>query len=161
MHRYPLIAAAIARPTPVLPEVGSTIVPPGSSFPSRSAASIIERPIRSFTDPPGFRNSSFARIVPGTSREIRSSRTMGVLPTRSRTLGSSRDIPLSLYLRLGRYRLPCGGELVPLDQGHGGQNADERDPEHDPERPLGAARKGLPEGDSLPGQVVEVADRDR
>ena len=62
----------------MLPEVGSTIVPPGLSFPSRSAASIIASPIRSLTEPPGFRNSSFARIVPGTSREIRSSRTIGV-----------------------------------------------------------------------------------
>ena len=45
----------------MLPEVGSTIVPPGFSCPSRSAASIIASPIRSFTDPPGFRYSSFAR----------------------------------------------------------------------------------------------------
>ena len=71
----------------MLPEVGSTIVPPGLSSPSRSAASIIASPMRSFTEPPGFRYSSFARIVPGTSREIRSSRTIGVDPTRSRTLG--------------------------------------------------------------------------
>ena len=31
----------MANPTPVLPEVGSTIVPPGCSRPSRSAASIM------------------------------------------------------------------------------------------------------------------------
>src|SRR4028119_1855409 len=37
------------------------IVPPGLSFPSRSAASIIGSPIRSFTEPPGFSISSFAR----------------------------------------------------------------------------------------------------
>ena len=49
----------------MLPEVGSTIVPPGFSFPSRSAASIIASPMRSFTEPPGFRYSSFARIVAG------------------------------------------------------------------------------------------------
>src|SRR6059058_438489 len=81
------MAAAIARPTPVLPEVGSTIVPPGFSFPSRSAASIIASPIRSLFEPPGFMNSSFARIVPGTSCETRSSRTIGVFPTRSMIVG--------------------------------------------------------------------------
>src|SRR5437667_1359604 len=90
MQRYPLIAAAIASPTPVLPEVGSTIVPPGRSFPSRSAASSIASPIRSFTEPPGFRYSSFARSSPGTSRLRRSRRTIGVLPTSSRTDGYAR-----------------------------------------------------------------------
>ena len=51
----------------MLPEVGSTIVPPGFSFPSRSAASIIVIPIRSFTDPPGLRYSSLATTVPASS----------------------------------------------------------------------------------------------
>jgi hypothetical protein len=80
----------MASPTPVLPEVGSTIVPPGRSFPSRSAASIIAMPMRSLFDPPGFNCSSFARMVPGTSAEIRSRRTIGVLPTRSSRVGYSR-----------------------------------------------------------------------
>ena len=80
----------MARPTPVLPEVGSTIVPPGLSRPSASAASIIAIPMRSFTEPPGLRNSSFASSSPGTSRESRSSRTIGVSPTSSRTVGYSR-----------------------------------------------------------------------
>ena len=53
----------MASPTPVLPEVGSTIVPPGRSRPSRSAASIIASPMRSLFDPPGFMNSSFASSV--------------------------------------------------------------------------------------------------
>ncbi len=34
---------------PVLPDVPSTIVPPGFSEPSASAASMIETPMRSFT----------------------------------------------------------------------------------------------------------------
>jgi hypothetical protein len=38
----------------VLPLVGSTIVPPGLSLPSRSAASIIPVAILSLTLPPGF-----------------------------------------------------------------------------------------------------------
>src|SRR5438270_645431 len=82
----------MARPTPVLPEVGSTIVPPGLSFPSRSAASIIASPIRSFTEPPGFRYSSFARSVHPVSRPIFWRRTIGVPPTSSRTLGNVRGM---------------------------------------------------------------------
>ena len=74
------------------PEVGSTIVPPGFSFPSRSAASIIARPIRSLTEPPGLRNSSFARMRAPPAGDMRSSRTIGVPPTRSRIVGKSRAI---------------------------------------------------------------------
>ena len=82
--------AAIARPTPVLPEVGSTIVPPGFSFPSCSAFSIIASPMRSLTEPPGLRYSSFASRSGSTPRPIESSRTIGVRPTSSRTVGYSR-----------------------------------------------------------------------
>ena len=59
MQRYPRIAAAIARASPVLPLVPSTTVPPGPSNPRDSAASMMATPIRSFTDPPGFMNSAF------------------------------------------------------------------------------------------------------
>ena len=44
----------------MLPEVGSTIVPPGWSSPEASAASIIRLAMRSFTDPPGLRYSTLA-----------------------------------------------------------------------------------------------------
>src|SRR4051794_19794427 len=65
------------------------IVPPGRTPPARSAASIIGRPIRSFTDPPGFSISSFARSSGCRSAGPRSlvsreMRTSGVWPTRSR-----------------------------------------------------------------------------
>src|SRR5206468_1072605 len=50
----------MASPVPVLPEVGSTIVPPGRSFPSRSAASIRAVATRSLIEPPGLKTSSFA-----------------------------------------------------------------------------------------------------
>src|SRR5690349_7185354 len=89
----------MARPTPVLPEVGSTIVPPGLSFPSRSACSIIARPIRSLTEPPGLRYSSLARIRAWPAGESLSSRTIGESPTRSRTVGYSRGIAGSLVVR--------------------------------------------------------------
>ena len=62
-HSYPRFWATIARPTPVLPDVGSTMVPPGFSSPDCSAASTIRRAIRSFTDPPGFMYSILASTV--------------------------------------------------------------------------------------------------
>src|SRR5215831_11865305 len=51
----------MARPTPVLPEVGSMIVPPGRNCPDASAASTMRSAIRSLTDPPGLKYSTLAR----------------------------------------------------------------------------------------------------
>ena len=70
---------------PVLPLVGSMIVPPGTSMPSRSAASIIARQMRSFTLPPGFRFSSFAHTWAPTPSSCgkRFNRVAGVEPIRS------------------------------------------------------------------------------
>src|SRR5438270_250092 len=72
----------MARPTPVLPDVGSTIVPPCFRRPARSAASIMAIAGRSFTLPPALRNSSLASTWHEMSRAIRSRRTSGVLPAR-------------------------------------------------------------------------------
>src|SRR5688500_4026488 len=71
---------------PVLPEDDSMIVWPGSRTPSFSASSIIDRAMRSFTEPPGFWPSSFtSRRTDGFGlSELTSS--SGVLPIRSRTL---------------------------------------------------------------------------
>ena len=69
----------------MLPDVGSTMVPPGWSTPVASAASTIVRAMRSFTDPPGLRYSILASTVAGTPSVTRSSRTNGVLPMRSTT----------------------------------------------------------------------------
>ena len=70
---------------PVLPLVASTIVErPGSISPSRSAASIIETPIRSLTLPPGLSDSSLANSrTPraACSPAMRVSSTIGVPPT--------------------------------------------------------------------------------
>ena len=65
------------------PEVASTIVVrPGSMRPSRSAASIIATPMRSFTEPPGLKDSSLAYSSTSTpSGTIRVRRTIGVRPT--------------------------------------------------------------------------------
>jgi len=75
----------MARPTPVLPLVGSTIVPPGFRAPRFSASSIIASPMRSFTEPPGFSISSFATRRGLRPLPIRLRCTRGVLPTRPRT----------------------------------------------------------------------------
>jgi hypothetical protein len=70
---------------PVLPEVGSRIVCPGSMAPSASAASIIAFATRSLTEPVGLRPSSLAKTrTPGFGESAGSS-TIGVLPTASRT----------------------------------------------------------------------------
>jgi len=81
-----LDSAAMARPTPVLPEVASTINPPGLSRPSRSAASIIATPMRSFTEPPGLKNSALAYTGVRMPCVTAFSRTRGVQPIVSRTL---------------------------------------------------------------------------
>src|SRR6185369_5495781 len=65
---------------PVFPEVASTTVPPGFKIPSRSAASIIEMPIRSLTEYPGFKLSILANTCAFTSLASRLSFTKGVFP---------------------------------------------------------------------------------
>src|SRR5687768_9203709 len=74
----------MARPAPVLPLVGSTIVPPGLSLPSRSAASIRASAARSLIDPPGLSASIFATIGVFSDFPSRERRTSGVSPTASR-----------------------------------------------------------------------------
>jgi hypothetical protein len=86
-HLYPRWAATMASPTPVLPLVGSTMVPPGRNSPSRSAARIISSAGRSLDDPPGLVVSAFSastHSMPWSSL-TRFMRTSGVLPIRSMT----------------------------------------------------------------------------
>ena len=80
-----MTAAAMARPTPVLPLVGSTIVPPGLSQPLRSASSIMRMPMRSLTEPPGLSISSLATTGVRIPLVTRLSRTRGVCPSASMT----------------------------------------------------------------------------
>src|SRR5215204_1116969 len=75
----------MASPAPVLPLVGSTMVPPGVSWPERSARSTMASPIRSLTEPPGFRYSTLASSVGARPRPSRDSRISGVPPTTSRS----------------------------------------------------------------------------
>ena len=68
----------------MLPEVGSTMVPPGRSAPLFSAAITIRNAMRSLTEPPGLKYSTFAStLAPGMPRVTDRSRTSGVFPTSS------------------------------------------------------------------------------
>src|SRR5881396_3531053 len=70
---------------PVLPEVGSTMVPPGFKRPRDSASSIIAKAMRSLIEPPGLARSHLTHtscVVP----KSRLMRTCGVLPMVARTL---------------------------------------------------------------------------
>src|SRR5882757_7691342 len=90
---YPRLTPISANPTPVLPAVASTIVPPGRSTPRRSASSTRPSAARSFTLPPGFRNSSFAHISAQGSVPLacssRRRRNIGVSPTSSNTFSAT------------------------------------------------------------------------
>src|SRR5690606_34523277 len=87
--RYPMMAAAIARAMPVLPEVASISVSPGRMSPRSSASRIIDSAGRSLTEPAGLLPSSLSRMVLPVSPVMRCSRTSGVLPTQSAMVGNS------------------------------------------------------------------------
>src|SRR5689334_20254846 len=93
----------MARPVPVLPDVGSMIVPPGRRRPSRSAASISRMATRSLIEPPGLNDSSLATIRGFSPAPIRARRTRGVSPTVSRIESLMSPPTLRIYL-LGRAR---------------------------------------------------------
>ena len=68
----------IASEMPVLPDVGSRMVCPGEIAPRSSASSIMALATRSFTEPVGLCDSSFAQTrTPGLG-ESRLSSTRGV-----------------------------------------------------------------------------------
>src|SRR5213594_3411463 len=93
------------------------MVPPGRSWPVRSASSIMVRPIRSLTLPPGFSSSSLARIVGLMPAVTLCSRTSGVFPTRSRMLSENFNAPSSASLSLVGAVL--GAEPAEEDDGRG------------------------------------------
>jgi hypothetical protein len=75
----------MARPTPVLPEVGSMMVPPGFSAPLASAASTMARAMRSLMEPPGLLRSDLIQTwASGPNRRLM--RMCGVWPIVARTL---------------------------------------------------------------------------
>ena len=65
----------------MLPLVGSTmVVRPGAMAPACSAASIMARPMRSLTLPPGLKDSSLPTMVAPLRSESARRRTSGVPP---------------------------------------------------------------------------------
>lgn len=56
----PRAAAIIASAMPMLPDVGSTMVPPSVRFPRATASSMMDAAARSLTDPLGLDRSGFA-----------------------------------------------------------------------------------------------------
>ena len=64
------------------------IVPPGFSFPARSASSIMRTAIRSLIELPGLNVSIFASTVPFTPFVTRLRRTIGVWPMTSRMVSA-------------------------------------------------------------------------
>src|SRR5512138_528703 len=76
---------------PVLPEVGSTIVPPGFKAPLRSAASIIDNAMRSLIEPPGLARSDLIHTSrSGPNRRLM--RMCGVWPIVSRMLAAFKRL---------------------------------------------------------------------
>src|SRR5215207_1099571 len=87
----------MASPMPVLPDVGSMIVPPFFNTPRRSASSIIAMPMRSLIDPPGFARSSLIHTsFPGNCEYRRLRRTCGVLPIVSRMLLTRMEVDVGV-----------------------------------------------------------------
>mmetsp|Transcript_2906 Transcript_2906/g.5366 ORF Transcript_2906/g.5366 Transcript_2906/m.5366 type:complete len:204 (+) Transcript_2906:684-1295(+) len=85
MSLYPLEAATMARPMPVLPEVGSTRTDlPGEMSPRASASLIMLRAMRSLTELAGLEDSSLATISAPHSAVTLVILTRGVRPTSSR-----------------------------------------------------------------------------
>src|SRR4051812_10151771 len=74
---------------PVLPDDGSRMVWPGARRPSFSAASIMERAIRSFTEPNGFWLSSLARMRTCGFGLSALTSTSGVFPIMSSTFAKT------------------------------------------------------------------------
>src|SRR3990172_2386105 len=128
MQRYPFTAAAIASPTPVFPDVASTITPPGLSRPSRSAASIIASPIRSFTEPPGLKNSALAYPgvrMPAVTRlreSVASSRWSAGRRRRASDVGASWPAgrPGALLMAEVHGLEECGRDRLAASPGGGG-----------------------------------------
>src|SRR3990170_2413905 len=156
IRRYPFTAATIARPMPVLPLVGSTMVSPGLIRPSRSAASIMLRAIRSLTLPAGLCDSTFATTSAAPSGTTRFSRTMGVPPISSSTVSAICPSLFMPSLSDDVARAARADGAVPLRQFGDGcvlQYPQDRFPDGLPHVPLGAAA-ALRAG----GGVVQAVD---
>ena len=85
----------MAKPTPVLPEVGSMMVPPGFKAPDFSASSTIAKAMRSLMEPPGLVRSDLIHtwwLLPNK----RCMRMWGVWPMVSRTVLAFMGVSLGV-----------------------------------------------------------------
>src|SRR5919206_573007 len=99
-------------PIPVLPAVPSTMTPPGRRRPCRSASVMMASAARSFTLPPGLRNSHLPRISQPVVSEARLRRTIGVLPTSAAESGGEIRDELLGRLRVAPAYVPARDDLV-------------------------------------------------
>src|SRR6478672_7644986 len=126
---------------PVLPLVGSTMVPPGFSAPLASAASTMRTAMRSFTEPPGLKYSTFASTSGASgprSRVTEVRRTSGVLPTRSRA-----DSTYCTGGLLAGHRPPVPCVPIPPEAGVGGPRGRRTGERHGPCRPAPGTMTGM------------------
>src|SRR5262245_4479388 len=115
----------MASAMPVLPDVESRIVFPGTRSPRASPSSIILTAGRSFTDPPGLNPSSFAKsrtpeATPSRSRRISAS---GVFPTSWSADGTARGPSAGDVGRESAARAGCIGRTLPTS----GDRRDDRE----------------------------------
>src|SRR5208282_3294297 len=82
-------AAIIAKAIPVLPDVASRIIFPGSRRPAVRAYSSMYKASRSFTEPPILYHSSFAYMFPSSGQVRCFILTKGVLPIKSVMLSAT------------------------------------------------------------------------
>src|SRR5919205_712425 len=115
--------AAIARPVPVLPDVGSMIVPPGFRRPSRSAASTSRMATRSLIEPPGLKYSTLATICGARPAPIRLRRISGVSPTVSRIESLMSAVSCAVMQRILRPSALADERHAVGDQRHRGVHA--------------------------------------
>src|SRR5215468_3087991 len=94
----------MASAIPVLPEVESRMVLPGTSRPWRMPSWIILRAGRSFTEPPGLKPSILANR-----------RTPGGTPSRTRWISTSGVLPISSSTE-GETSGPSPGAVGPVEQ---------------------------------------------
>ena len=83
----------------MLPDVASTIVPPGCNSPDSTAAWIIAAAIRSLTEPPGLKYSNLAKIFASAPYFLpkRVAANKGVLPINSTKDFAILDIIVTPY----------------------------------------------------------------
>ena len=117
MSLYPLLAATMANPMPVFPDVGSTkVVTPGAMSPRCSAMLIMLRAMRSLTELAGLLDSSLQTTSATHPSARRFNLTSGVLPMSSKMF--SAMLALSEDVRGGTRAagLPMKAEVTLLKQ---------------------------------------------